>query len=282
MLPDPSGKATRSDDELKPGFEFQPWTFSVDADYRAQKLTCSGIDPAIWGEFLDPSHFALLTIRQVNRDGFSINGSVHMIQHYRQHEPVRVGEEITLRGRVTGIEPAPRGTLFHASFEVVRPDGSVPLELSRTSVRMDHEGGSKGPGSSGGGARENPDEGFLTLPRIGEKQLTPEGVGNYSDDKMNRIHDDPEIARQFGFRAPIAAGIMGSHIMMEALVLDGGGPPKTLDMEVRFRRPMFWDELLTVTGEHAPANRGGHLSKISLMKPEGKPACFSIVRQVTY
>ena len=278
MLPDPSGKATRSDDELKPGFEFEPWTFSVDADYRANKLTCSGIDPAIWGEFLDPSHFALLTIRQVNRDGFSINGSVHMIQHYKQHAPIRAGEEITLKGRVTGIEPAPRGTLFHAAFEVVRPDGSVPLELSRTSVRMDQDSGSKGPGGSGGAPKANPDEGFLGLPKIGEKQMTPEGVGNYSDDKMNRIHDDPEIARQFGFRAPIAAGIMGSHILMEALVKDGGGPPQTLDMDVRFRRPMFWDELLTVTGERG----NGHLSKISLMKPEGKPACFASVAAVTY
>ena len=95
---------------------------------------------------------------------------------------------------------------------------------------------------------------------------------------MNRIHDDPEIARQFGFRAPIAAGIMGSHIMMEALVRDGGGPPQQLAMEVRFRRPMFWDELLTVTGERT----NGHLSRVALMKPEGKPACFGLVDSVSY
>jgi acyl dehydratase len=281
MLPDPSGQATRSDDELAPGFAFRPWTFAVDAAYQARKLGCCDIDPAIWGEFLDPSHFALLTIRHVNRDGFSINGSVHMVQHYHQREPVRIGEEITLHGRITGIEPAPRGTLMHAAFEVVCADGSVPLTLSRTSVRMDHNGEAKGPAGGGGAAAANPDAGFLDLPKIGAKQLTPDGVGNYSDDRMNRIHDDPEIARQFGFRAPIAAGIMGSHIMLEALVRDGGRPVRELEMEVRFRRPMFWDELLTVTGQRAAAN-GGHLARVSLMKPEGKPACFGLVERVVY
>ena len=80
MLPDPSGKATRDESELVAGFEFAPWTFALDADYQARKLACCGIDPAIWGDCLDPSHFALLTIRHVHRDGFSINGSVHMIQ----------------------------------------------------------------------------------------------------------------------------------------------------------------------------------------------------------
>lgn len=276
MLPDPTGQATRSEDELKPGFAFTPWRFAVDADYQARKLACCGIDPAIWGDVLDPSHFALLTIRHVHRDGFSINGSVHMIQHYRQHAPVRAGEEIELRGRITGIEPAARGTLMHAAFEVVRADGSVAMDLARTSVRMQQEGERKG--SGGRPAAEDPDGPFLGLPRIGEKQLTPDGVGNYSDDRMNRIHDDPEIARQFGFRAPIAAGIMGSHIMMEALVRDGGGPPRQLAMEVRFRRPMFWDELLTVHG----SREGGRLARIALMKPEGKPACFAQVSDVSY
>ena len=71
---------------------------------------------------------------------------------------------------------------------------------------------------------------------------------------------------------------MGSHIMMESLIQDGGGPIQTLDMDVSFRRPMFWDDLLGIT-----ANRkDGHLSRISLMKPEGKPACFGTVQAVTY
>lgn len=278
MLPDPSGKATRDESELVPGFEFTPWRFAVDADYQARKLACCGIDPAIWDDCLDPSNFALLTIRHVNRDGFSINGSVHMIQRYRQLRPVKIGEEIELRGRVTGIEPAARGTLMHAGFEVVRADGSVAMELSRTSLRMRQDGERKGPAGGAKSAAENPDAPAMGLPVIGEKQMTPDGVGNFSDDRMNRIHDDPEVARQFGFRAPIAAGIMGSHILMEALVKDGGGPPQELEMEVRFRRPMFWDDLLTLHGEHA----GGHLSRIALMKPEGKPACFGLVERVVY
>lgn len=277
MMPDPTGKALRPESELVPGFEFTPWRLSVDPDDQAQKLRCCGIDPAIWDGIADPSIFATLTIKIVNREGFSINGSVHMTQSYLVHGPVRLGEEIEMRGRITGIDPAPRGTLFKAQYEIVRSDGSVAMELGRTSVRTDQNAERKGPG---GGPRSgpNPDEGFLDLPHIGEKQMTPDGVGNFSDEKINRIHDDPEIARQFGYRAPIAAGIMGSHIMLESLIQDGGGPIQTLDMDVSFRRPMFWDDLLAITADR----KDGHLSKISLMKPERKPACFGTVTGVTY
>ncbi len=276
MMPDPSGKALRPESELTPGFEFTPWRLAVERERQVKKLECCGIDPALWGNLVDPSIFAMLTIRIVNREGFSINGSVHMIQTYKIHSNIEIGEEVEMRGRITGIEPAPRGSLFMAEYELVRDDGSVAMELSRTSVRTDQNAERKGPG--GGGGSQNLDEGFTALPKIGEKQMTEEGVGNFSDDRMNRIHDDPETARQFGYRAPIAAGIMGSHIMLEAVVKDGGKPPSALDMMIRFRRPMFWDDLLDVTADRS----NGHLSRIALMKPEGKPACFGTVNAVSY
>jgi hypothetical protein len=278
MLPDPSGKALRPESELVPGFEFTPWRLAVNAETQAQKLRCCGIDPAIWGDVVDPGIFATLTIKIVNREGFSINGSVHMIQTYKVHSQIRLGEEIVMRGRITGIEPAPRGTLFLAQYEVLRDDGSVAMELGRASVRTDPNAERTGPGSGNGAAAENPDALFLGLPVIGEKQMTPDGVANFSDENINRIHDDPEIARQFGYRAPIAAGIMGSHIMMEPLVREGGGPPKRLEMEVRFRRPMFWDESLAIHGERS----AGDLSRIALIKPEGKVACSATITSVTY
>ena len=278
MLPDPSGKALRPESELTPGFEFTPWRLSVDRDQQAQKLQCCGIDPAIWGDIVDPGIFATLTIKIVNREGFSINGSVHMIQTYKVRSQIRLGEEVEMRGRITGIEPAPRGSLFKAQYELIRDDDSIAMELGRVSVRTDPNAERTGPGSGGRSPADSPDAPAMGLPVIGEKQMTPEGVGNFSDEKINRIHDDPEIARQFGYRAPIAAGIMGSHIMMEPLVREGGGPPKQLEMEVRFRRPMFWDELLTIHGEHT----NGHPARIALMKPEGKPACFGLVSSVSY
>jgi acyl dehydratase len=277
MMPDPSGKAVRPESELQAGFEFSPWRLAVDAERQQAKLECCGIDPAIWGKYVDPSIFAMLTIKIVNREGFSINGSVHMIQTYKQHSPIEIGEEIEMRGRVTGIEPAPRGSLFKAQYELVREDGSVAMELGRVSVRTDQNAKRSGPGG-GSDSRENLDAGFETLPHIGEKQMTKSGVGNFSDDKMNRIHDDPVTANKFGFRAPIAAGIMGSHIMMEALINDGGAPPQQLDMMIRFRRPMFWDDLLSIAADRA----NGHLYRMALMKPEGKVACSASVTSVSY
>jgi hypothetical protein len=275
MMPDPSGEATRSESELVPGLEMEPWQLTVEPDYQMRKLQCCGIDPALWGDVVDPSMFAMLTIKHVRRNGFSINGSVHMTQHYGLREPIRLGEPVELRGRITAIEPAARGTIMRAAFEVVRPDGSVPLVLERTSVRTNQDSERKGP--SGGGSSKAPTrDPALDMPEIGSKQLTPDGVGNYSDDRMNRIHDDPETARAFGFRAPIAAGIMASHIMLEVLAKDGGGTPRELDMDIRFRRPMFWDELLSIRGERAD----GHLTALALLKPEGKPASTATVTRI--
>ena len=47
-------------------------------------------------------------------------------------------------------------------------------------------------------------DGFET---VAEHRLTPEGVAAYSDDALNAIHSDPEVAARFGFpRAGTAEG----------------------------------------------------------------------------
>src|SRR5690606_41014088 len=85
------------------------------------------------------------------------------------------------------------------------------------------------------------------------KQLTPEKVLGYCGDTDNRIHTDPDYARGFGFRAPIAAGNQIVNLLLEALALEGA--PERIDVEIRFLRPVFWDEAIAVAGRRGADGR---------------------------
>ncbi len=110
-------------------------------------------------------------------------------------------------------------------------------------------------------------------------QLVPEKVAAYSIEADNLIHSDPETARRFGFRAPIAAGLMAVHFMLAALRRPG--PIEQLRATVRFRRPMFWDEALEVWGRRA-AGDSGPLTALAVINPEGKVANACVVDDVAY
>ena len=71
---------------------------------------------------------------------------------------------------------------------------------------------------------------------------------DYSSEGGNAIHYDPAVAARFGYRAPIAGGLMGVRSLMATLCLNDG-PPNEIDIGIRFRRPMFWDETLDVMQE---------------------------------
>ena len=108
------------------------------------------------------------------------------------------------------------------------------------------------------------------------KRLVPEDVAAFSDEAENLIHSDPQVARRFGYRAPIAAGLMASHFMMEMLARPG--TVERLEMEIRFLRPMFWDDELRIFG----AERDGRLAELAIVNPEGKPTSRGWVRSISY
>jgi hypothetical protein len=135
--------------------------------------------------------------------------------------------QIAVRGRVTAVDPAPRGRIIRGHFEFVRRDGSVPLTVDRASLRIDPNLTPPERPAKARGAEVDPRAGVTPL---SQKRLEPEKVARYSDEAENLIHSDPEVARQFGFRAPIAAGLMAGNIMMEALARRAGGVPDALEL----------------------------------------------------
>ena len=252
---------------LEDGFEFPKQTFSVAASDQTRKLTCSGIDPALYGDAVDVAMLGLPTLRVLIACGIPILGGVHLSQRFRQVEPFRLEEEITISGRVLNIAPHPRGCILRCEFAYARRDGTVCVEAVRSGITPI---GAKEP--SDGIPR--PDESLEGFDEIMQRTLVPEQVADYSNEAGNLIHSDPEVAREHGFRAPIAAGLMGIHFYQEAL--QKRYAPSAFDLEVWFRRPMFWDDTLSLVARET----GGRIAAMHLLTSEGKPASNCVVHAV--
>ena len=199
----------------KPGKAYPDWDCVLTPEYQAKKLACCDVDPALYGDRADISHYAFATVMSARRAGISINGRVHMTQSFDQSEPILLGKSLRVQGRTVDVAPDRRGHVITDRFEFVRPDGTVPLRAERQSLRLDPAlTGNNRPSGAARRAAEDPTAGMRL---IEEKQLDPEKVAAYSDEAENLIHSDPETARRFGYRAPIAAGLMAIRFMMAAL-----------------------------------------------------------------
>ena len=222
-------------------FVYPTYDVTVTPEAQAEKLACCDVDPGVFGDYVDITHFAVETIMAAKHGGASINGSVHVSQEFEQFAPVRLGETLTLSGRVTALERNARGAMITSAFEFSRASGEVPLRLSRTSLKADPtlmRQPADAPAISTVSAAELGSDWVA----VASHQLLPENVARYSIEAENLIHLDPTVAAQFGFRAPIAGGLMAARMMMAYLWRDG--PVQSLRMSVNFRRPMFWDEQL--------------------------------------
>ncbi len=265
--------STDADVGYRAGLVYPDWDFQVTAETQAKKLACCDIDPTIYSDRVDITHYALATVLAAKRTGLPVNGRVHMTQRFMQSEPIMLGETLTVRGEDIKVEPDRRGNIVTSRFEFARPNGSIPLRAERSSLVLDATLAEKAqPPTAKPKPAADPTQG-LTM--IGEKQLVPEKVAAYSDEAENLIHSDPETARRFGFRAPIAAGLMAIRFMIEALSKEA--VPQELDLQIRFRRPMFWDEKLDLWGRHDDA---GKLAYIAVVNQDGKLANDGIVNHV--
>ena len=78
---------------------------------------------------------------------------------------------------------------------------------------------------------------------LNQYTLTPEATRHYSTEG-NSIHYEMEAANRAGFRAPIIGGGMGVHFLVWSLW--GRGAIAGVDLDIYFRRPIFWDDTFDV------------------------------------
>jgi acyl dehydratase len=260
---------------FRPGLKFPEWDRVVTAAEQAEKLGCCGIDPAIHGDCADITLFAYAAVLSARRAGISVNGRVHMSQSFDLRRPVRLGEPLHVRGEVETVTPERRGAIEESRFDFIAADGSVPLSTRRRSLVLDPKVGAerKAAGGAPRPAESDPRAGMTLLAR---HTLVPEKTAAYSIEADNLIHSDPETARRFGFRAPVAAGLMAIHFMLAALCRPKS--PTRLRMTVRFRRPMFWDDRLEVWARQD----GGAISALAVINAEGKVTSDCRIDEIGY
>ncbi len=234
---------------LPVGYEYKPQRFAVERIQQESRLADCGIDPGVHGDRVDLTFLGFPILDAMMAPGVPLTGQVHVYQRFIQKVPLILGQTLHMTGRISAIEPVAKGEVVRWSFDIADDSGRILVKVDRAGLRSLPNAGASA------GATDflaPPSEDRTGFTALWQRPLTPERVANYSRDGRNRIHSDPEIARKFGFRAPIAGGLMGVHYYLEAIARDG--QPDQLDLEIWFKRPMFWDETLTVM-EHRDDDR---------------------------
>lgn len=242
FLADQQANASQPEPEWQiasPGFELTPTDIAVSAAYQAEKLNACGIDPKVFGAQVDPSFFIGIGIHAGIRSGISAEGNVNMLQRLIQYRPVELGEVLQVHGHIESVQPVPRGHTVHTQISFKDTSGALVIDASRTSLRPDPSKGN----ARGAGERPAP---VIPEPgatqQINSHELTPTQVKDYSTEG-NSIHYEEDAAKAAGFRAPMIGGGMGVHYLAAAIWAQG--TPEHLDLDIYFRRPIFWDEVFT-------------------------------------
>jgi hypothetical protein len=240
------------------GFEYQPDSIVVPAGYQQEKLHICGIDPDVFGNAVDASFYIGLAIRAGVASGISAQGNVNMLQSLVQHRPALLDETLTVRGRITAVTDVPRGRTIDTDVWFEDATGERVITAKRRSLKPDPAKSNRGAGERPPPALSNPAAASV----LATHTLTPDIVVAYSEEG-NSIHYDLEAAQKAGFRAPLIGGGMGVHYLLAAIYADG--VPDSFDLDIYFRRPIFWDDSFQVVrdgGAMALTRVEGELTKV--------------------
>ena len=238
------------------GFQYQSRSLDVSAQTQAERLTACGIDPAIFGEEVDPAFFIGLAIHAGIDSGISAEGNINMLQRLVVHRPARLGETLTVKGEIKSVTAVPRGQRVETDVWFEDLTGERVISCPRTSLRPQAQAQSK----SGAGDKPQPVVGDVAALVLHDTyQLTPDRVKSYSVEG-NSIHYAQEAAERAGFRAPLIGGGMGVHYLTAQMWQDRR--PSFFDASIYFRRPIFWDEAVQV----GVIEDGGNWSVMALLK----------------
>lgn len=229
--------------EPETGYEFTPDEISIATDFQVEKLTACGIDPAVFGDSVDPSFFIAAGIQFGIRNGISAEGNVNMLVQLQQFRPARLDEPLIAKGFIREVAPVPRGRTVATESWFESAAGEKVVAVPRKSLKPDPDKADQ----RGAGERPAPVidsmDGLLPL---SEHTLTPEQVKAYSSEG-NSIHYEMDAANKAGFRAPIIGGGMGVHYLLAELWKQG--EPGSFSADIYFRRPIFWDHTFTVMAD---------------------------------
>jgi len=244
------------------GFEYTPELISVSREHQYEKLAACGINAEVFGEDVDPSFFIGLAIHAGINSGITAQGNINMLQNLKVYRAPQLDENLRVTGLIRDVKPVPRGRTLHSEVSFSDTGGKVVVQANRVSLKPDPDAQT----SRGAGDKPAPIVTDVSLLHAaGTYQLTPDGVKAYSSEG-NSIHYEEAAAISAGFRAPLIGGGMGVHFLMAYLWGAGDSRrPVSFSTEIYFRRPIFWDEAVTLAVDREPVP-----GVMALLKPDGK------------
>lgn len=263
---------SQTDDWIEPykGMKFKDREMTVEAAEQERLVRLCGIDPAVFEGKMDPAGFISLAIQEGVRNKVHANATINMVQRLVQHRPMKLGEKLTVSGEILDVKDVPRGRVASSEVWFSGADGQRALTAARQSLRPDP---SK-VGTRGAGERPPPViADVMPLKEVGRFTLTPEAVSAYSG-PHNPIHFDPEVAQRSGYRAPIMGGTQCVRFITAEIWRRF--KPRMLDLDIYFRRPLFWDDSFSVMVDE----QGGTWKAICLAK-DGKVATEARINAIT-
>lgn len=224
--------------ELEEGLLLRSRSIVVTAERQRRYHDAAGVPATLFGDYVDLSILANDTILAMRYLKATPMDGLHAGQRMQQFAPVRLGEPLTVRGRVATLRTTARGRFATTEFIIEDAGGAEKVRGELTYFRVAEasrvaRAGSDAPFDAAGWS--------LVL----RKKLTPRVVTAYSYEFPDYlVHFDPEVAASVGLRAPVAQGLMSFTWMMQALA--GSGAQERFALSATFRRPIFWDETVEV------------------------------------
>ena len=224
--------------ELEEGQLLRTWRTVVTEERQRSYHEAAEVPAGLFGERVDLSILANDTIHAMRYLKTSPMDGLHAGQRMEQLAPIRLGEPLTLRGRVACVRRTAKGRFASTAFVVEDAAGVAKARGELRYFRVDAGARVEPAGTDGPFDRA----GWATVAR---KALTPQRVRDYSHEFPDYlVHFDPEVAAAVGLRAPVAQGLMSFTWMMQAIAERGHADRFALS--ATFRRPVFWDETVEV------------------------------------
>ena len=226
------------------GFRYPSHEIVIPADEQRRLHRCCDIPPQVYGGIADPtlvSHLPIILLAETIRQSRRGWGQVHIVHRIRQHRPIALGEPLLMSGEIESLQDHARGEVIKSVWRYADAAGGIPFEVEPDVLMVNPAAETR---RSNKKAAMVDDDGDYRV--VSSKQCTPETTLEYCAGTENLIHIDAKYAQGFGFRAPIIAGTQTMNFLIEPVYRLA--QPQALASTIRFMRPVFWDDTLSIEG----------------------------------
>lgn len=227
---------------LDPGFKYPEKNIVITEEEQHRLHQWCATDATVFGKVADPSLIGRLPVVITSNTMVACRpdwGQVHTTHRIMQHRPVILGESLRVQGENVALVTHVRGEVLQSAWRYYDVDGKIPFEVETEGLLIDPSFEPKQVKRSGQRVSDR-----ASYVPILTKQCTPEATVGYCEGTNNPIHSDMHVAQEFGFRAPIIAGTQTMGFLLEAVYRTRS--PKSVALTINFKRPVFWDDELTI------------------------------------